>query len=109
MPPAHFYGVLVLRADHVQAALLFALLALVYALEDNVGEFRLVYCYHLQVEVVCRASYYSWEGLLADFTLEFSEIVGNYHSRNLFLDLAIDPHLQTLHMNALAGALALTG
>ena len=102
MPPAHFYGVLVLRADHVQAALLFALLALVYALEDDIGVFRLVYCYHLQVEVVCRASYYSWEGLLANFTLEFSKIVGNYHTCNLFLDLAIDPHLQALHMNALA-------
>ena len=109
MPPTHFYGVLVLRADHVQAALLFALLALVYALQDDVGEFRLVYCYHLQVEVVCRASYNSWEGFLADFTLEFSEVVRNYHSRNLFLDLAIDPHLQALHMDALAGALALTG
>ncbi len=109
MPPTHFYGVLVLRADHVQAALLFALLALVYALKDDVGEFRLVYCYHLQVEVVCRASYNSWEGFLADFALEFSEVVRNYHSRNLFLDLAIDPHLQALHMNALAGALALTG
>ena len=109
MPPTHFYGVLVLRADHVQAALLFALLALVYTLQDDVGEFRLVYCYHLQVEVVCRASYYSWEGLLADFALEFSEVVRNYHSCNLFLDLAINPHLQALHMNALAGALALTG
>ena len=93
----------------MQAALLFALLALVYALEDDVGEFRLVNCYHLQVEVVCRASYNSWEGFLADFALEFSEVVRNYHSRNLFLDLAIDPHLQALHMNALTGALALTG
>ena len=93
----------------MQAALLFALLALVYSLQDDVGEFRLVYCYHLQVEVVCRASYNSWEGFLADFALEFSEVVRNYHSRNLFLDLAIDPHLQALHMNALTGALALTG
>lgn len=107
MAPSHLYCILVLRADHVQAALFFTLLAFVDALEDRVGVFWLVYCDHLQVEIIRRPCHHPRKWLLADFALEFCEIIRNHHARNLLLDLAINPHLQALHMDPLARALAL--
>jgi hypothetical protein len=59
----------------MQASLLLTLLTLVYPLEDYIRVFRLIDCYHLQVEIVIRTSHHSRERLLTNLTLEFSEIV----------------------------------
>ena len=107
--PPHLDRILVLGANHVQAPLLLALLPLIDALENKVGIFGLVYSYHLEVEVACSSRDYSWEGLLANFALKFSEIVGYHHSCDFFLHLAINPHLQALHVNTFARALTLAG
>lgn len=75
MPPPNFNGILVLRTDHMQTALLLALLALVDALEDEIGGFRFLYGDHLHREIRTRPCDQSGERLLANLTLKFSEII----------------------------------
>lgn len=59
----------------MQASLLLALLALVDALENEVGSFGLIDADHLHSEAGAGSGHQSREGFLTDFALEFSEIV----------------------------------
>jgi hypothetical protein len=104
---SHLDGVLVFGADDVEAAFLPALLALVDALEDEVGQSGLVDGDHLHRVAGFRPGDHARERLLADLALELGEVVGHHHARHLLLHLAVDPHLQAQHVHALAGTLAL--
>lgn len=106
MSTTHLDRVLILRTDDVEASFLPALLALVNALQDDVGQFRLLDGDHLHGEVALLASDHTWEGLLADLTLKLGEVVGHHHACHFLLHLAVDPHLQAQHMHTLAGTLA---
>ena len=107
MPAPDFHCVLVLRTDHVKTALLFAFLTLIYTLKNHIGCFGLFDCYHFHRETRCRSSDHSGERFFADFALKFGEIVRDDHASDFFLDFAVDPHLEALHVHALAGSLAL--
>lgn len=109
MPPPHLHRILILRAHHMQAPLFLTLLSLVDALQNDIGVFWLVNCDHLQVEAIRHSRDYSRKRFLAYLALEFSEIVRYHHPRHLLLHLAIDPHLQALHVNPFTGPLALAG
>lgn len=107
MSTPNFDCVFVLRTDNVKTTLLFAFLSLIYALKNHIGCFGLFDCYHFHGETRCGSSHHSGEGFLADFALKFGEIVRDDHTSDFFLDLAVDPHLEALHVHALAGSLAL--
>jgi hypothetical protein len=106
---AHLDGVLIFGTNDVETSLLPALLALIDALEDDVGQFGLLDGDHLHGEVALLPSDHAREGLLADLALELGEVVRHHHARHLLLHLAVDPHLQAQHVHALAGTLALAG
>jgi hypothetical protein len=109
MPSPDFDSVLVFRTDNMQAPLFLTLPPFVDAFKDDVGQFGLVNRDHLKVEVVAGPGDHAGEGLLADLAFEFGEVVGNHHPSDLFLDFAVDPHLQALHVNTFTGALAFAG
>lgn len=92
MSTTHLDRILILRADDVQTTLLPALLALVYSLKDDVGQFRLLDCDHFHRKVALLPSDHTWEWLFAYLALEFGEVVGHYHACHLLLHLAVDPH-----------------
>lgn len=106
MSSSHFYSILVFRADDVKTALFLTFLALVYALQNEVGRRRLVDTDHFHWESVGRTSNHSWKGILAYFTLEFGEIVRNNHTSHLFFDFTIYPHFQALHVYSFAWTFA---
>jgi hypothetical protein len=94
MSTTHLDRVLIFRTDHMQTTLLPALLTLVYSLQNDVGQFRLLDGDHLHREAALLASDHTWEWFLADFALKLSEVVGHDHACHLLLYLAVDPHLQ---------------
>ncbi len=89
----------------MQTAFFSTLLSLIDALKDEVGCLRFFDSDHLHGEVALCSLDHPWEGLLADLTLKLSKVVRNDHTRHLLLHLTVDPHLQALHVNALAGTL----
>lgn len=91
----------------MQVLLLFRLVPLVQALEDYVGLLRFLDRDHLDLLALEQDGL--GEGLLADLALELGEVVGCGDAVDLLLDLAVDPHLEAVHVDQLTRPLALAG
>jgi hypothetical protein len=105
---AQFDYVAVFRADYMETTFFLTLLAFVDSFQDDVGFAGLFDGNHLHLEVVCPCDH-PGEGILADFALELGEIVGDDHSADFLLHLAVDPCFEALDMHTFAGSLALAG
>ena len=78
------------------------------AFEDKVGRFRFGNGNHFYFFGVGECDSFG-EGSFADFAFELGEVIGANNAIDLFFDLAIDPVLEALETNDLAGAPALAG
>lgn len=73
MSPANFDGSVFLSGDKVKASLLFVLLSVAEAFEQDVWLVRLADGHHFHVSL--RKTHNLWEGKLANFALKLSEII----------------------------------
>lgn len=94
MSTTHLDRILIFGTNDVQATLFPALLALVYSLENDVGQFRLLDGDHFHREIALLPSHHTREWLFANLALKLGEVVGHYHTSHFLLHLAVDPHLQ---------------
>jgi hypothetical protein len=101
MSPPQLDGVVLLRGYDMEIALLElfpSLVLLCDAFEDDVGLLRFVESYHVHFYPVLEGDHLREEGL-ADFTLEFGEVVGHCDPVQLSLHLAVYPVLQAPRMH----------
>ena len=90
MSSTYFDRISILATNHMKTSLFFAFFSFIHVLEDNVGPLGADYSNHLHIKALSLA-HHSWERLLADLTLEFSEVVWDYHASDFLLDLTINP------------------
>lgn len=107
MSSAHLDGILVFRANDMQAALLTTLLPLVDALQDKIWQSWLIYRDHLHWKACLLASDHAREGFFANLTLKLGKVIGHYHAGHFLLDFTVNPHLEAKNMHTFAWALAL--
>lgn len=109
MSSAHLDCVFVLGTNDVQTSFLSALLTFVDALQNEIWGLGFIDGDHFHGETISRAGDHPWKGFLAYFALKLSEVVRDHHASDFLLDLAVNPHLEALHVDALTGAFALAG
>lgn len=88
-------------------ASLLPVLCCVETLEQNIGFVRFRYAHHFGVFRVVTDDLR--EGVFADFTLKFCEVIAECDAFDLFFDFAVDPSAQTPHMYHTTASLTLAG
>lgn len=106
MASSYLDGRVLFGRYQVQASLFLVLLTIAETFEKDVRLVRLGDSHHF--DVFRSKADDLWEGELANFALELSEIVRDSNSLEILLDLAIDPSPETSNMNESATSFAIT-
>ena len=104
MTSAHSHYIIIFRTDNMKTTLFSAFFSLVDTFKNHIGFFRFVDGNHFHLKVT--SGHKPRERFLAYFALEFCEVVGDHHASDFLFDFAINPHLETLDVDALARSFA---
>ena len=106
MAPTDSNGNIGIGGQQVQTFLFFGVWFSRNGLQNQVRSVWLINSHHLYL--FSQILHYIRKGSLTNFTLEFCEIIRTHNSMKFFLDLTINPFLQTSYMEVTAASLAST-